>query len=80
LVAVTSPDLLIWDFATKRGDIIVSKDADFATLVTQRPDGPTVVWVRTGNTRKRVLIPFLTSIWPSVLADIAAGKRLVEIR
>lgn len=45
----TATDREIWDFATKNGFAIVSKDADFHHLSFLYGSPPKTVWIRIGN-------------------------------
>ena len=42
-------DLMIWQYATAHGLIVVSKDADFRDLALQHGPPPKVIWLRVGN-------------------------------
>ncbi|WP_369805322.1 DUF5615 family PIN-like protein [Acidithiobacillus ferriphilus] len=41
----------IWD-----GAIIITKDENFAILRTLRPDDPNIIWLRTPNCRRQILL------------------------
>lgn len=70
----------IWDRARADGAIIVTKDEDFALMVAANDDGPVVLWVRTGNLLKRVLLARFEAVWPEVEQHLRSGTRLVEMR
>jgi predicted nuclease of predicted toxin-antitoxin system len=59
--------------------VIVSKDADFADLVTQRSKPPQVLWLRFGNRRTIEMQILLSRTFPSALRLLEAGEPLVEI-
>ncbi len=71
-------DQHIWDHAVATGAVIVTKDSDFADKLNLR-DGPQVVWIRFGNTRKAELRRRLTPLIPNIIAALERGDRLVEV-
>lgn len=75
---IAAPDQDIWDHAVATDAVIVTKDSDFADKLNLR-DGPQVVWIRFGNTRKAELRRRLTPLIPKILAALERGDRLVEI-
>lgn len=77
--AVDAPDSAIWEYATGTGAVIVSKDEDFLTLRTLRPDGPALIWIRVGNTRKKALLEWFGHLFPRLVAALERGEKLVEI-
>jgi predicted nuclease of predicted toxin-antitoxin system len=62
------------------GDVIVTKDEDFAELAARSDTGPQVLWVRTGNLVNKVLLERFAAAWPEAEPLLAAGARLVELR
>lgn len=75
-----SPDTPIWRRAVMEGEIVVSKDEDFADRVRQTTAGPAVLWLRTGNGTNQKLFAVLDPIWSIIEARLRAGERLVEVR
>jgi predicted nuclease of predicted toxin-antitoxin system len=73
-------DSAIWAHAAADGAIIVTKDEDFAQLAAIDPEGPTVLWVRTGNLVNRLLLARFEHAWPQVEAHLRAGDKIVELR
>jgi predicted nuclease of predicted toxin-antitoxin system len=73
------PDQEIWAFAEKVQAVIVTKDEDFARLRSVKPDGPSIVWVRFGNTRKRMLLRKISPQWPRIIERLNQGERLVDV-
>ena len=73
-------DRAIWNHARAVGATIITKDEDFVLLQVADPTGPAVVWVRIGNAVKRVMLQRLAPVWPSVMAKLQQGDRIVEIR
>jgi predicted nuclease of predicted toxin-antitoxin system len=72
-------DRAIWTRAQETSAVVISKDADFVTLYTLEPDGPAVVWIRLGNTRKQALLQWFESLFPEILSSLEQGERLIEI-
>ena len=56
----------------------MTKDEDFAVrrLLT---DGPAVVWLRVGNTRRAALLSRVEAELPAIVAALERGEILVEI-
>jgi len=72
-------DNAIWQEAIRRDAVIVTKDEDFV-LISSVTKGPQVVWLRSGNTPRRVLLDRMERIFPEVLEALQSGERIVEIR
>jgi len=73
-------DTAIWDFAVRDGWIIVTKDEDFPERVMNSRTPPQIVWLRIGNSTKRVLIAWFAPLLSDVLRELAAGHRIIEVR
>lgn len=73
-------DGAIWRHAEAHGCVIVTKDEDFALRVQGTQSGPSVVWLRMGNTSNPALRAWLGLQLPQIVALIGQGSRLVEIR
>lgn len=73
-------DAAIWEFAEREGWIIVTKDEDFPERSLNSRTGPQIVWLRIGNSTKRVLLAWFAPLLPDVLREITAGHRIVEVR
>jgi predicted nuclease of predicted toxin-antitoxin system len=73
-------DLDIWERARLDAAIIVTKDEDFAQMVAANDEGPRVLWVRTGNLLKRVLLARFENAWSELEQHLRSGARLVELR
>ena len=70
----------LFDAARRFRDIvIVTKDADFATLVRQRGSPPQVVWLTCGNLTNLELIVLLAKRFTAALEQLRAGESIVEI-
>lgn len=72
-------DEVIWKFAETRGAIVLTKDEDFAVLSELKKTGPTIVWIRIGNTTKTGLMKWFEPLLPSIVEAIERGKTLVEL-
>ena len=74
-----SDDREIWSEARSRGAVIVTKDEDFSGILG---DGgaPRVIWLRCGNCSNDYLISRVGEFWPSLIAELAAGAALIEVR
>jgi len=76
-----SPDRAIWEWASKEGVVIVTKDEDFAIWrIASSAKAPPVVWLRMGNTRRSELLERMEFLLPQVLAGLESGEALIEIR
>lgn len=73
-------DGAIWLHAEANGYVIVTKDEDFALRVHATQSGPSVVWLRMGNTSNAALRAWLGPQMPQIVTLIGQGSRLVEIR
>ncbi len=73
-------DQAILHFAIENGYAIITKDEDFAPW--HRKDEPKliVIWVRIGNSSRRVLLERFIPLVPNILALIETGETLIEIR
>jgi predicted nuclease of predicted toxin-antitoxin system len=76
------PDGLIWQYALDNNAAILSKDQDFVMRrqMTLNREGPTVIWLRMGNTGKAVLIAWLETHWAQIETALERGERLIEVR
>lgn len=69
----------IWDFAGRADTIIISMDDDFAKLKKLDSNGPCLVWVRWGITRRGALLTKIEAVWPTLITRLESGDRLVEL-
>jgi predicted nuclease of predicted toxin-antitoxin system len=73
-------DIPIFEAARRFSEIvIVSKDADFAEIVTQRGKPPQVLWLRCGNRSTIEVQIILANLLPDALRLLQAGEALVEV-
>ena len=70
----------IWRYALEHGAVIVTKDEDFADMVAMGREAPPVVWVRTGNTRRAVLLVWFEPLIQRIVEMVDSGDRLIELR
>jgi predicted nuclease of predicted toxin-antitoxin system len=69
----------IFAAARAAGAVVLTKDADFADMVTRLGPPPQVLWLRCGNTSNAALRVLLARDLPAALARLAAGEPLVEL-
>ena len=79
-LGIQENDGLIWDHALQTGAIVLTKDRDFANWVRGRSPAPRLVWLRTGNLRKKLQMEHLARGWLHVLTRLSEGEQVVEIR
>ncbi len=56
----------IWEYALANELVILTKDSDFYYRYLSSKQFPKVVWIRTGNLRKKEFNLFLETIWMDV--------------
>jgi predicted nuclease of predicted toxin-antitoxin system len=76
LLAAT--DQKIWDEAIIRSAVLVTKDRDFPLLRAAQKDGPTIFWVRVGNSDNRTLIAQILRALPAIISAIERGETVIE--
>lgn len=75
-----STDRTIFDAARAAGvDVIVTKDADFVTLISARGPPPAIIWLTSGNTSNATLRTLFERQFKAALVLIEGGEPLVEI-
>jgi predicted nuclease of predicted toxin-antitoxin system len=73
-------DIELFEAARRASDIVImSKDSDFADLVTQRGKPPQVLWLRFKNRPTIGIQVLLGKSFPEALRLLEAGEALVEI-
>ncbi len=72
-------DKAIWNHAAGTGAVIVTKDEDFVTLRLTHSDGPAILWIRLGNTRRAALLAALDPLMPKFIEALERGETLIEI-
>jgi uncharacterized protein (DUF433 family)/predicted nuclease of predicted toxin-antitoxin system len=73
-----TPDSEIRARAAESGAVIIRKDEDFAVHLLLH-DGPSVVWVRVGNTRRAELLRRFEVELPRIIAAVERGETLIEL-
>ena len=66
--------------ARKEGAAILTKDADFVTLLEKHGAPPAILWLTSGNTTNARVRDLLASAWPRILAHLDAGEILIELQ
>lgn len=72
-------DADIWAYACSNNCVLITKDEDFPFLADAQP-GPPIIWVRTGNLLKRVLLQRFERAWPGLLQHLESGVAIIELR
>jgi predicted nuclease of predicted toxin-antitoxin system len=75
---VSASDDAIREHATSVGAVIVTKDQDFA-IPRLLADGPAIVWLRLGNTRRAALLARVEAELPAIIAALERGETLIEV-
>ncbi len=73
-------DRAVWDHATLENAVIFTKDEDFALRRLRAQTGPTVVWLRVGNSSNSALQRWLMPLLSEIERLLAAGEVLIEVR
>ena len=73
-------DGAIWRHAQEHGQVIITKDEDFAQRAQTGVAGPVIVWLRIGNTSNAALRAWLVPQLPELVRLIGQGYRVVEVR
>ncbi len=74
----SAPDHAIREYAAAVGAVIVTKDEDFV-IRRVLTDGPAVVWLRVGNTRRAPLLARVQAELPAIVAALERGESLIEV-
>ena len=72
-------DNVIWRLALDSGDVLVTKDEDFAEWSRLREPAPAVLWLRMGSLKKTELRARLAPLLPELLERLQAGETLIEV-
>jgi predicted nuclease of predicted toxin-antitoxin system len=71
-------DLEIWNEAISRSAVLVTKDRDFSLFRAASNDGPTILWVRVGNTANRNLIQQILRSLSAIIEAVERGETVIE--
>jgi predicted nuclease of predicted toxin-antitoxin system len=69
----------IWSYALTNDAVIITKDEDFPRRRLSAGNGPRILWVRIGNTRRRELLTWFDPLLPSAVDAFDRGEIVVEI-
>ena len=69
----------IFAAARAAGAIVMTKDADFASMVEGLGPPPRVIWLRCGNTSNAALKDLLTRELPDCIARLADGAAIIKL-
>jgi len=72
-------DREIWAYAVRVGAVIITKDEDFPERRARTGGGPSIVWIRVGNTSRRELLTWFRFRLPAIVEALGRGETLVEI-
>lgn len=72
-------DRAVWRRAIELSATIITKDGDFIVLKALYPAGPSIVWIRYGNTRRQALIERVSNAMPGVIAALDRGEAIIEL-
>lgn len=75
----SADDATVWEHAIQTEAAIITKDEDFAVLITLRPEGPANVWIRIGNTSRQALLQWFGPLLPAIVNSLEHGEKLVEV-
>jgi predicted nuclease of predicted toxin-antitoxin system len=75
---LSADDRTIWLSARAAGQVLMTKDRDFADWAIAALDGPQVVWLRFGNGGNAALLERLAGLLDEIIAALAGGARVVE--
>ena len=56
----------IWEYALTNELVILTKDSDFYYRYLSSKQSPKVIWIRTGNLKKKQFNLFIETIWKDV--------------
>jgi predicted nuclease of predicted toxin-antitoxin system len=75
---LTATDQQIWEEAVSRGATLITKDRDFPQLRATRKEGPTILWIRVGNSDNKTLISKILHSLPAILDAAERGETVIE--
>ena len=73
-------DLEVWRYAGEHGYVLVTNDADFYDLSLTRGAPPLVLWLRSGNADKSLILKLLLEHRQQIEAAFATAITCVELR
>jgi predicted nuclease of predicted toxin-antitoxin system len=75
---LTATDQEIWQEASSRSAVLMTKDRDFSLLRAASDDGPVILWVRTGNSDNQTLITQMLRALPAIGGAVERGEAIIE--
>jgi len=72
-------DKVIFDAAREASAVVITKDADFVSMLEQYGSPPQVLWLTLGNTTNAHLKAVLSETFAKALALLETDEELVEI-
>lgn len=72
-------DRSIWSYAKDSKSVVVTKDEDFVIRRILDGGGPSIVWVRLGNVRTRVLLPKFEAALARIEEALSGQEAVVEL-
>jgi predicted nuclease of predicted toxin-antitoxin system len=73
-------DPAIWEHASVTGAALITKDEDFVTMRALKvEDGPAIIWVRIGNSSKRVLIERFSAVFAEIVDALRRGETVIQV-
>lgn len=73
-------DATVWDYAVREGAVIFTKDEDFAARHLRDGGGPTIVWIRVGNSSRAALTRWLSPLLSTIENLVQSGEGVIEVR
>ena len=74
----TAHDEAIRSYAASSGAVIITKDEEFAIRKVLQ-EGPSVIWIRIGNTRRAELLRRMEADFKAIVAALERGETFIEI-
>ena len=74
-----SSDKVIFEAAREASAVVITKDADFVTILEQHGSPPKILWLTLGNTTNAHLRLVLRETFERAVELFEAGEDLVEI-
>jgi len=74
-----SSDLEISEFASREARAIIARDEDFSVLAAMGQCAASVIWVRFGNCRTKVLLELFSQSLNAILQKLESGDRVIQI-
>jgi predicted nuclease of predicted toxin-antitoxin system len=76
---LTATDRQVWEEAVSQSAVLVTKDRDFSLLRAARSTGPSILWIRMGNSDNRTLIDQILRALPKIMAALQRGETVIEL-